>query len=179
VPRKTTSSPEPARPAGAEAVARERLRAAGLRATRPRTVVFAVLREVRGHRSVDEVLELLEERGHSIPRMSIYNVMADLTGASLVMSADAGPGRALYEAGDVWHHHFVCRGCGRIEDVPCLKGRRPCLLPPKRPPGSTIDEAQVIFRGHCADCAEKTSAEKRSGRQIDTGTRGRRGGTRP
>jgi len=157
-----TDSPTPTRPTDAEALARERLRAVGLRATRPRTLVYAVLREVGGHRSVDEVLELLEERGHSIPRMSIYNVMADLTEASLVMPADAGPGRALYEASDVWHHHFVCRGCGRIEDVPCLKGRKPCLLPPKSLPGSTIDEAQVIFRGHCADCAAQAAAGRRS-----------------
>jgi Fur family ferric uptake transcriptional regulator len=144
-----------------EAVARDKLRAAGMRATRPRTLVYAVLREVGGHRSVDELLELLEQRGHSIPRMSIYNVMADLTEASLVMPADTGPGRALYEAGDVWHHHFVCRSCGRIEDVPCLKGRKPCLLPPKGLGGGTIDEAQVIFRGHCARCAAKTAAGKR------------------
>jgi Fur family ferric uptake transcriptional regulator len=152
----------PTRPTDFQTLARARLQAAGLRATRPRTLVYAVLREVGGHRSVDEVLDLLEERGHSIPRMSIYNVMADLTEASLVMPADAGPGRALYEASDVWHHHFVCRGCGRIEDVPCLEGRKPCLLPPQSLPGSTIDEAQVIFRGHCAGCAAKAAAGKRA-----------------
>ena len=151
------------RPEQAEAGARERLRQAGLRATRPRTLVYAVLREVGGHRSVDEVGELLEQRGHSIPRMSIYNVMADLTAASLVMNADTGPGRALYEASDVWHHHFVCRGCGGIEDVPCTKGRKPCLLPPKGMRGSVIDEAQVIFRGHCAACMNEkhTDHERR------------------
>jgi Fur family ferric uptake transcriptional regulator len=153
VSRKTTD---------AETLARDRLRAAGLRATRPRILVFGVLREVGGHRSVDEVSDLLEERGHSIPRMSIYNVMADLTEASLVMPADIGSGRALYEASDVWHHHFVCRGCGRIEDVPCLEGRKPCLQPSHSPPGSTIDEAQVIFRGHCAECAAKAAAAKRT-----------------
>ncbi len=161
MPRRTADSPRTTRQTDAEALVRERLRAAGVRATRPRTLVYAVLREVGGHRSVDDVVRLLEQRGHSIPRMSIYNVMADLTGASLVMPADAGPGRALYEASDVWHHHFVCRGCGRIEDVPCLKGRKPCLLPPKRPPGSVIDEAQVIFRGHCGDCAAKAKRARR------------------
>ena len=145
-----------------EAEAGERLRAAGLRATRPRTLVYAVLREVGGHLSVDDVAELLEERGEPIPRMSIYNVMADLTGASLVMPADAGPGRALYEASDVWHHHFVCRGCGRIEDVPCWKGHKPCLKPAESPRGSVIDEAQVIFRGLCAECAATSAPGKRS-----------------
>jgi len=161
VTRKRTARPVPPRPTEDEVLAREKLSDAGLRATRPRALVWAVLREVGGHRSVDEVKGLLAERGHSIPRMSIYNVMADLTGASLVMPADAGPGRALYEVSDVWHHHFVCRGCGRIEDVPCPKGRKPCLRPPKNLPGSTIDEAQVIFRGHCAECAAKAAEAKR------------------
>jgi len=154
VPGRATDRPSP-NPQGR---VREKLRAVGLRATRPRTLVYAVLREVGGHRSVDEVVQLLEKRGESIPRMSIYNVMADLTGASLVMLADAGPGRALYEASDHWHHHFVCRGCGRIEDVPCLEGHKPCLLPPDGLPGSTVDEAQVIFRGHCAACAANAAA---------------------
>ncbi len=161
MPGKTTDSSAPSRPAAAEALAQEKLRAAGLRATRPRSLVYAVLREVGGHRSVDEVLQLLAERGHAISRMSVYNVMADLTGASLVMSADTGPGRALYEVSDVWHHHFVCRGCGRIEDVPCTKGRKPCLMPPKSLPGSTIDEAQVIFRGYCGDCAAKAAGRNK------------------
>lgn len=162
MPRKTTDSPTRARTPDAEALANERLRAAGLRVTRPRTLVYAVLREVGGHRSVDEVSQLLDERGHAVPRMSIYNVMADLTEASLAMLADTGPGRALYEASDVWHHHFVCRGCGSIEDVPCLEGRKPCLLPPRSRRGRTIDEAQVIFRGLCAGCARKAAARKRS-----------------
>jgi Fur family ferric uptake transcriptional regulator len=160
--RKTPHGPAPIRTAKCHALAREKLRAKGLRATRPRTLVYSILREVGGHRSVDEVLELLESRGHTIPRMSVYNVMADLTGVSLVMPADAGPGRALYEASDVWHHHFVCRGCGGVQDVPCLKGRKPCLLPPKSLPGSTVDEAQVIFRGHCAACASRAAASRRS-----------------
>ena len=109
-----------------------------------------------------DVADLLDRRGESIPRMTIYNVMADLTGASLVMPADIGPGKALYEASDVWHHHFVCRGCGRIEDVPCWKGRKPCLRPPEGPPGAVIDEAQVIFRGLCAECAATSAPGKRS-----------------
>lgn len=149
------------RPAEAEAEARERLREAGLRATRPRTLVYAVLREVGGHRSVDELGQLLEQRGQPIPRMSIYNVIADLTQASLVMNADAGPGRAFYEASDEWHHHFVCRGCGKIEDVPCMTGHKPCLRPPKALRDSIIDEAQVIFRGHCADCKKHTNHDRR------------------
>lgn len=137
--------------------AEDSLRGAGLKATRPRTLVYQALREAGGHRSVDEMVGLLAERGHRIPRMSVYNVVADLAGAGLVMCADTGPGRALYEVGDAWHHHFVCRECGRIEDVPCARGRKPCLEPPAGIHG-TVDEAQVIFRGRCDDCARRTEA---------------------
>jgi Fur family ferric uptake transcriptional regulator len=133
----------------------DRLREAGLRATRPRVLVLSVLRDVGGHRSVDEIVKLLDRRGESIPRMSVYNVVADLTDASIVMCADAGPGRALYEAADGWHHHFVCRACGRVEDVPCARGHKPCMQPPASL-DFYVDEAQVIFRGICAECKTPT-----------------------
>jgi Fur family ferric uptake transcriptional regulator len=128
------------------------LREAGLRVTRPRRLVFAALREAGGHRSVDDIVRLCADRGESLGRMTIYNVVGDLTRVGLVMCADAGPGRALYEAADEWHHHYVCRLCGAIFDVPCAKGEKPCLDPPDDAPG-TVDEAQVIFRGVCHACA--------------------------
>lgn len=137
----------------AEVEARVRLLGAGLRATRPRTLVCAALLEAGGHRTVDEIVAWLAARGHDIPRMSVYNVAHDLTEAAIVMRADAGPGAAVYEASDTWHHHFVCRVCGAIQDVPCVVGRKPCLHPSPMEEGTTVDEAQIIFRGVCASCA--------------------------
>ncbi len=130
----------------------ERLREAGLRVTATRVEVYEFLRELGGHHSVDDIFKALTERGHKIPRMTVYNVVTDLEGVGLLMCADAGPGRALYEVADVWHHHYVCRVCGTIFDVPCLVGEKPCLTPPGTLPGS-VDEAQVIFRGVCRDCS--------------------------
>jgi len=131
----------------------DRLREAGLRATRPRILVYQVLREVGGHLSVDDVVTLLQDRSQRIPRMTVYNVVSDLSSAGLVMRADTGPGRAIYEAGDKWHHHFVCRRCGRVIDVPCVIGAKPCLE--QDVPGvSVVDEAQIIFRSVCEACDE-------------------------
>ena len=148
---------------------RARLQMAGLRATRPRVAVYDLLHEIGGHRSVDELVGLLAQRGVRIPRMSVYNVVADLAGAGLVMCADLGPGRALYEAADTWHHHFVCRGCGKVEDVPCATGIKPCMQPPLSL-RAVVDEAQVLFRGICDDCARSTgSGENRAHREEDHG----------
>jgi Fe2+ or Zn2+ uptake regulation protein len=129
-----------------------RLRDAGLRVTRPRLVVYQALLDLEGHRSVDEIGQALRQRGQALPRTSIYNVVEALRLASLVMGADAGPGRALYEASDAPHHHFVCRNCARVMDVPCVVGETPCLAP--QFDGGQADEAQVIFRGLCNACAQ-------------------------
>lgn len=128
-----------------------RLRETGLRATRPRLAVLAALEELGGHRTADELLEALRGRGGPLPRSTLYAVLAVLVDRGLVMIADVGPGRAMFEAAEDWHHHLVCRLCGRIVDVPCLGGDRLCLTPEL--PGAEVDEAQVIFRGLCPECA--------------------------
>lgn len=133
---------------------RGRLRDAGLRATRPRQLVYETLMETGGHHSVDEIVSLLRDRGHQVTRMSIYNVVADLQRAGLVLCADTGPGRALYEVAETWHHHFVCRVCGSIADIPCVCGEKLCLDPPSAFKGR-VEEAQVIFRGVCETCARR------------------------
>jgi Fe2+ or Zn2+ uptake regulation protein len=129
---------------------REKLRAAGLRATRPRLLVMSVLNENVAHLSADDLVDKLEESGTPLPRASVYNVVGALVSSGLMMVTDIGPGRALYELADTWHHHFVCRNCGRIEDVDCVVGEKPCLE--QNAVTATIDEAQVIFRGLCAEC---------------------------
>jgi Fur family ferric uptake transcriptional regulator len=135
---------------------RSRLQQAGLKATRSRLLVMTLLQELGGHRSIEELGQELKKRGTPLPRASLYNVIAVLLDQGLVMLADTGPGRALYEVRLSWHHHFVCTWCGAIIDVPCVKEEKPCLLPEEAP--GRIDEAQIIFRGCCSRCL--ASSEK-------------------
>jgi Fur family ferric uptake transcriptional regulator len=108
------------------------------------------LQTLGGHRSIDELLKELKARGTPLPRASVYNVIDILVKRGIVMLADAGPGPALYEVSVKWHHHFVCIDCGRVIDIPCVVGEKPCLLPEWVP--GTVEETQIIFRGRCADC---------------------------
>ena len=130
----------------------EDLRGARLRATTPRLLVLGFLRQHQGrHCSAEEVTAALAGSGNALLRGSVYNVLSSLVAAGLVIVADAGPGRTLYEASRSWHHHFVCRACGGVSDVACVAGARPCL--DTELPGALVDEAQVIFRGLCPACA--------------------------
>lgn len=126
------------------------LHARGLRSTRPRILVLRFLRERGGHHSADEITDALTGIDAQLLRGSVYNVLNKLVAHGLVFMADVGPGRALYESGTTWHHHFVCRACETVLDVPCMGDRKPCLEAELT--GAQIDEAQVIFRGLCPAC---------------------------
>lgn len=137
-----------------------------MRATRPRLLVLALLHRLGGHHSVDALVARLGREGTALPRGSVYAVVDTLVRRGLVMLTDAGPGRALYEAGKRWHHHFVCVQCGTVVDVACVRGAKPCLAP-DRVPGA-VHEAQVIFRGRCQRCLgrRKTARKTGGGRQA-------------
>lgn len=147
-----------------------RLAAAGLRVTRPRRAVLAALERLGGHRGADEVAEELRGANVSVSRASVFNALRDLADAGLVMVADAGPGPARYEVARDWHHHFVCRACGRITDVACVVGAKPCLE--AEIPGAHVDEAQVVFRGLCAACARRQRRGSHRGARARTEGRG-------
>lgn len=135
-----------------------RLRAAGLRVTRGRLAVVEALERRGGHRTADEVAREVAAAGGAIPRASLYHALAALVAGGVVLVADAGPGTTRYEVAGTWHHHLVCRACGAVVDVPCVRGERPCLEPDL--PGMAVDEAQVIFRGLCPACTARATGER-------------------
>jgi Fur family ferric uptake transcriptional regulator len=127
-----------------------RLRDAGLRVTRPRLLILDLMQTEPGHHSADEIVGLLNQRQSPLPRASVYNVLSALVGSGLINMVSVGSGSTRYEYGARWHHHFVCKVCGVIEDVKCVIGRKPCLEPDLVP--GEVDEAQVTFRGTCTTC---------------------------
>lgn len=127
-----------------------RLRRAGLRATGPRLAVADALRAMGGHHTADEVHAHLGRHGAALPRTSVYNALTTLADLGVVLRADVGPGAAVYEFAQTWHHHFVCRRCGQVSDVSCVVGTKPCLTAGDQV--GEVDEAQVIFRGVCRAC---------------------------
>ena len=55
------------------------------------------------------------------------------------------------------HHHLVCRHCGRMVDVDCAAGYRPCLEV-EDDFGYSIDEAEVVYWGLCPACQKAPAA---------------------
>ncbi|WP_020496876.1 Fur family transcriptional regulator [Sciscionella marina] len=136
----------------------ERLRAAGLRVTAPRLAVLRWLAD-HPHTTADQVAGGVRDELGTVSTQAIYDVLHACNRARLVRRIEPAGHPARYETrtGDN-HHHLVCRGCGRTEDVDCTVGPAPCLEPADTA-GFSLDEAEVIFWGHCPDC--------RRAREID------------
>jgi Fe2+ or Zn2+ uptake regulation protein len=134
------------------------LREHGLRVTRPRLAVLAVLAE-GGHLEVDEVAERVRRRLDSVSTQAVYDVLGALARAGLARRIEPAGSPARYEArvGDN-HHHVVCRGCGSVADVDCAVGGAPCL-DPSNARGFEVDEAEVTFWGLCPACQALRAAD--------------------
>jgi Fur family transcriptional regulator, stress-responsive regulator len=138
----------------------ERLRAAGLRATGPRTAVLRVLAESGDHPRVDQVIDRVRLLGLTISTQAAYDVCDALHRAGLARRIEPAGSPARFEArvGDN-HHHLVCRACGETVDVDCTLGVAPCLEPSDAA-GFAVDEAEVTFWGACPACQSSSVREE-------------------
>ncbi|GAB7193339.1 fur family transcriptional regulator FurA3 [Kineococcus sp. NUM-3379] len=134
--------------------AAERIRARGLRATRPRIAVLDVLDSATGdrHLAAADVAERARAGLGALSTQAVYDCLEALTGAGLARRIEPAGHPARYESrvGDN-HHHLVCRACGTTVDVDCVTGAAPCL-DPSSTAGFTVDEAEVTFWGRCPSC---------------------------
>lgn len=136
------------------------LRDKGLRSTPQRR---AVLHAIAGkaHVTAADIAATVASAGSApgsvavgeLSRQGLYNILDDLRRVGLVRVIEPAGSPALFELhhGDN-HHHMVCRGCGRVRDVPCAVGAAPCLDAGVTE-DFTVDEAEVIWWGRCGACS--------------------------
>lgn len=134
----------------------DRLRASGLRVTKPRLAVLAEVSE-HPHADVERIAAGARKRIGSLSTQAVYDVLYALTDAGLLRRLEpaGSPARFELETGDN-HHHLVCRSCGGIADVDCVTGEKPCLRAGDQS-GYLIDQAELTFWGICPECQVRNS----------------------
>jgi Fur family transcriptional regulator, stress-responsive regulator len=135
----------------------QELRAAGLRVTAVRVALLETVR--RGnHLDVEAITAGVRDRVGHVSMQAVYEALHALTAVRLVRRLEPAGSPARYEGrvGDN-HHHVACRSCGVVADVDCAVGEAPCLTA-SDDHGYSIDEAEVIYWGLCADCSTASRA---------------------
>jgi Fe2+ or Zn2+ uptake regulation protein len=127
------------------------LRENGMQVTAQR---LAIMRAVESlpHSTEDDLADEVRATIGSISRQAVYDTLSVLAEKNLIRRIQPAGSAARYEdrVGDN-HHHLICRGCGLMFDVDCAVGDVPCLVA-SNDHGFEIDQAEVIYWGHCSSC---------------------------
>lgn len=126
--------------------------ARGLKMTPQRRAIADFLQSAKHHPTADEILSAVNRRFPMTSRATVYNTLNWLKEAGMV--------KEIFEAGQVRfdpntgeHHHFVCRKCGRVEDIECdlIGAMKVCSLPGRQ----KVENLEVTLRGLCVGCQKK------------------------
>jgi len=92
---------------------------AGVRATRQRGAIIALLDTVGEFRSAQHLHDQLRRGGENIGLTTVYRTLQTLAAAGLVDMVRTDTGESVYRrcAAAHHHHHLVCRGCGSAVEV--------------------------------------------------------------
>ncbi|HOB50644.1 MAG TPA: Fur family transcriptional regulator [Mycobacterium sp.] len=125
-----------------------------VRSTRQRTAIIALLEEVDGFRSAQELHDELRRRGQNIGLTTVYRTLQTLAGTELVDAVRTDTGESVYRrcAALHHHHHLVCRQCGSAVEVSGRDVEAWATEVAARHGFSDVSHTIELF-GTCADCA--------------------------
>ena len=131
---------------------------AGVRATRQRGAIVALLDTVEEFRSAQELHDELRRRGENIGLTTVYRTLQSLASAGLVDLVRTDTGESVYRrcAGPHHHHHLVCRECGSAVEVSGHEVEAWAAEIAAAHGFSDVSHTIELF-GTCADCRNRSS----------------------
>ena len=126
----------------------------GLRVTPQRQAIFRLLEDDQTHPTVESLFERARTDMPTISLKTVYQTVHDLEALGEVRVLDLGTGSVRVDPNvEDDHHHLLCTTCGRVRDLPVdFTGLQ---VPIRYRRDFTVDDVQVIFRGHCDNCAPR------------------------
>lgn len=131
------------------------IKEAGLKVTRPREKILAVLESAdKRHLSAEDVYKELLNNGDDIGLATVYRVLTQFEGAGLVCRRNFEGGQSLFELNTGNHHdHLVCVRCNRVVEFvdSIIEERQRAIAESK---GFRIEDHSLVLYGICPTCLE-------------------------
>lgn len=129
------------------------LRRAGYRVTAQRAVILETIAHMDGHRSVNEVFDMAEERLPGLNLATVYRTLETMQRAGLIdlLSASGNPMRFSLRDQSNRHGHLRCRVCGSVFEIPV--GHFSNLLDDiEKSYGFKVESDHLTLQGICGAC---------------------------
>ncbi len=120
------------------------------RSTRQRAAIRAAIQRAGNPLLPQEVLELAQSTVVGLGQATVYRnlkAMVDEGELRTVLLPGENPRYELAETAH--HHHFQCRGCNRVFDIPDCPGNLRTLAPR----GFVVEDHDITLYGRCRDCS--------------------------
>jgi Fur family peroxide stress response transcriptional regulator len=130
---------------------RHRFRECGLKMTPQRTAIYQALVETTGHPTAEDLRRQVTKVHPMISPNTVYYTLGTLREAGLVREVNYWHDCSRFDANMALHHHLICLGCRRIQDLTdealdCLR------VSADRRAGFKVTGHRVEFHGYCAAC---------------------------
>jgi len=128
------------------------MRKRGFRVTPQRQLILDAICEGHGHTTFDEILARVQAKSNAVNRATVYRTLDFLTELRLVVAADVGDGRLVYEiAGETPHHHLVCLNCRHMQPLG-HDAVKDLFAKIERDQGFQVETDHLALFGYCARC---------------------------
>ena len=123
----------------------------GIKPSVQRVAVMEYLMTHKTHPTADEIFSALYPRIPTLSRTTVYNTLNRLAEQGAILSLDIDQKKTRYDGDTFFHGHFLCRKCGKIEDVPV--GDSQCVMH-TLPRNVQVSDVQLLYKGLCSECCQ-------------------------
>ena len=123
-------------------------RAAGLKVTPQRQLLFRLLHNNSSHPTADSWFNVASELMPGISLRTVYQTLTDRAEMGELQSIEVGSGSMRFDPNISDHHHAVCDNCGAVHDV--YVNRAPEL---RGLDDFSVSDARIVYRGLCGACS--------------------------
>ncbi|MGD8711155.1 MAG: Fur family transcriptional regulator [Ectothiorhodospiraceae bacterium] len=124
---------------------RQRLRKAGLRATRQRLELGSIIFDGGDrHLTAEQLHADARQRGIRVSLATVYNTLHQFTAVGLLREIVVDPRRSYFDTNTSNHHHFFDEDTGELVDIPA--GQLDVSTLPEPPHGTRVQGVDVVIR---------------------------------
>ncbi len=127
------------------------------RNTRQKAVVYQVVLDSNDHPTAEKIYERARKELPNISLGTVYRVLKELSQEGKIKEIIVNK-QSHFEGRTDFHHHFICKSCGKIEDVETPLCRYTCKKVEQK--GYLVEDIEYKFYGLCSKCAQKLGREE-------------------
>jgi Fur family peroxide stress response transcriptional regulator len=126
----------------------------GVKATHQRTIIYRELAGTKEHPDAETIYTRVRKRIPVISLDTVYRTLRLLEKKGLISRVGSLNEKTRFDANTDRHHHFVCAGCGYMEDIYNEEWNN-IRAPSDVGAMGTVNSIHVELRGLCKACERK------------------------